>query len=443
MFCFTDPLHAERDVLVTGVGLVTPLGVGREESWRRLLAGERGGSDAIRFDDQSDAQLQTLLRRRAAGAPVDRSQLAALLARRMAAAVVSTSLPPWQADDVLISLISYAALEACEDANLRSLLHGNTKAGCVIGTSKSSLAQMEAQCRLLQDGASGPLKNGDGDGRRWANVFRSDAPLQAVRQLTGISGPGSCPVAACATGLISVIQAAEWVRTGLCDVCLAGSVDASLRPSVLASFHRLGVLSHDSDAATACRPFDENRDGFIIGEGAAVLVLESRRHAERREATAYGRLLSGGWLSDPTGLTQIDVQGTVVSELLKRLIAAIGNDAHIDHINLHGTGTEPNDLAEARGLRSAFGSGVPVCSAVKGSIGHLLGGAGSVELAMTLLGLRDQVIPPCVNLQTLDERCDIPLIGGRATPHSQQIVAKLSLGFGGHVAGCVLERTAT
>ncbi len=442
MFCFTDPAEPERDVLVTGLGLVTPLAVGRDESWRRLLAGERAGCspihfDAAGFDSGTDDRLRRLLRRDAGGAPVDHIVVSQLLQDQLRTFAPTNALLAGQRQDRLISMMLVAAVEACNHAGVRSLLPGNVRAAVAIGTSKSSLAAMKREVLLLRDRPASPE---DADGKHWAAAFRSDAPLQAVRQVTGTAGPASCPVAACATGLVSVIQAADWIHAGLCDVCIAGSVDASLTPAVLASFHRLGILSRHDDVATACRPFAANRDGFIIGEGSAAVVLESRRHAEARRANSYGRLISGGWLSDPTGLTQIDTSGTVVAELLRRLMNAAGDECEIDHINLHGTGTEANDLAEARGVRTVFGSHAPVCSAIKGSIGHLLGGAGSVEFAMTLLSLRDQLLPPGVNSQDRDERCDISLTGEHAVAHRMTRVAKLSLGFGGHVAGCIVER---
>ena len=280
-------------------------------------------------------------------------------------------------------------------------------------------------------------------GQLWRHSFPTNAASQAAACLTAAQAVNSCPVAACATGLVSIIQAATAIRLGQCDVCFAGSADAALRSSVLASFHRLRVTSRQHDPRTACRPFDQNRDGFVIGEGAAVLVLESRRHAEKRGAHPIVRVSAGGWLSDPSGITQIDSSGEIVAELLRRTQNSLqrpGSVQPIEYINLHGTGTDSNDLAEANGIYKAFGTAAPVCSAVKGAIGHLLGGAGSVESALTMLALRDGILPCTTNLTSIDPLCPINLVQTSPLRQAVRRAAKLSLGFGGHVACAVFDK---
>lgn len=182
----------------------------------------------------------------------------------------------------------------------------------------------------------------------------------------------------------------------------------------------------------ACRPFDRNRDGFIAGEGAATLVLESRAVAEQRGATPLAQVLAGGWLTDPTGITQVDETGTIVRELLSRVLA--GRPAP-GALSLHGTGTVTNDLAEARGVAAFFPPDVSVpCFGVKGAIGHLLGAAGSVESAIAIRALQENRLPGTTNLTDQDPACPI-----RLSPRAQDFrhlptIARLSLGFGGHVA---------
>ena len=276
-------------------------------------------------------------------------------------------------------------------------------------------------------------------GSLWSHAFQTDSATRAITAVTGAKAASNCPVAACATGLIAVLQGAALVHAGLCDLCIVGSADAALRASVLASFHRLRVTSRHAEAASACRPFDESRDGFIVGEGAAVMILESRLHAETRRATPLARVTGGGWLNDPTGLTQIDTSGSVVAELLRRVMP--DDSPWPEVIGLHGTGTEPNDLAEARGLCSFFGqSSTPPCFAIKGALGHLLGAAGSVETALAVLSLHHQQIPATANLQSPDSRCPIHLSSRPEAMRSLRRIAKLSLGFGGHVACGIFER---
>jgi 3-oxoacyl-(acyl-carrier-protein) synthase len=220
---------------------------------------------------------------------------------------------------------------------------------------------------------------------------------------------------------------------------LAGSSDASLQPAIVGSFHRLGVMARvDSDASAACRPFDRDRSGFVIGEGAGCLVLESYEHAVARGARWYGEWLGGRMLSDPSGLTQLDPQGFSLQRLLQVLMDVAPQQP--DYINLHGTATVPNDRVESMAIRSVLGNAARqiACSSLKGGLGHLLGAAGTVELAATLLGIRDQVIPPTVNLVTPDPELDLDFTPRHSRKRRVDRAWKLSLGFGGHLsAACV------
>ena len=439
---FQSPQPSDRDVLATGLGMVTPLGLSREASWQTLTAGLTAARHLTRADVSHFDQLCDLMKAVPAGAPVDR----AVIAQR-AADVVTRWTPKLASDfqrhfshDCLNNMVAVSLMEALDDAELSVRELHEQRIGCVIGSSKASLQSTEAEyLDFRRHGSKAALADEISMGR-WQHAFLPDATLGCVKFLTQSEGPGNCPVAACATGLISVIEAAHYISSGQCDICIAGSADASLRASVLASFHRLGVLSRHTPPAMACRPFDINRDGFVIGEGAAVVILESRQHAERRGAESYAQIVSGGWLTDPTGMTQIDSEGRIVSQLIRQLIRQL-TSAHVPaHVQLHGTGTETNDLAEANGLNRIYGADqLPVCSASKGATGHLLGAAGSVEFGFTLLGLRDQIIPGTRNHLESDPRCHVNLLQHTASPSSLHSAMKLSLGFGGHVAGCVIR----
>jgi 3-oxoacyl-(acyl-carrier-protein) synthase len=273
--------------------------------------------------------------------------------------------------------------------------------------------------------------------------FLPDTPALAVAARLGAQGPALCPVAACATGLASLQRAADLIREGVCDIVLAGSTDASLTPLVVASFQRLGVLARGPDAASAGRPFDVRRNGFVIGEGAAVLVLENRDHAIARNASAYAEWLAGASLADAAGLTHLDPTGAGLTRLIRDVLVRGGVAPHaVDYINLHGTGTRENDVCETRGIRSALGTSAdrPGCSSLKGAIGHLLGAAGSVETACTLLAMRDGVIPPTINLEQPDPECNLDYTPETARPAALRTALKLSLGFGGHLTAALLGR---
>ena len=248
-------------------------------------------------------------------------------------------------------------------------------------------------------------------------------------------------MAACATGLAACQRAAELIRSGDCDIVIAGSGDASLHPAVLSSFRRLGVVSREElDAAMACRPFDRNRSGFAVGEGAACLILERLTDAQDRKAVGYAEWIDGLMLSDSFGLTQQDPDGTSVRQLLGELKRR--TDTAPDHINLHGTGTQSNDRVECQAIREVFGSAANQidCCSLKGGLGHLLGAAGSVELAATALSIRDQVVPPTVNLRHQDEECPLQLTALYEKPKPIEMAWKISMGFGGHIAGACLRR---
>lgn len=336
----------------------------------------------------------------------------------------------------------WSAAEAINDAQLvrefdsKKCEERGIRSGCVIGTSKVAL-------RSFAQAFHGLLQARDFRIVDWEHLW-PHAASQAVAHAFGISGPILCPVAACATGLVSLIRGADLIRTGECDVVLAGSSDASLLPIVLASYQRLGVLARGFDQPeAACRPFDARRSGFLIGEGAATFVLESQSNAQARGARTYGELLAGGMASDPSGITVVDSTGGALARLIGDVLRrAAVRPKEVGYINLHGTATRPNDVAETRAVRSAFGvvaNQIP-CSGQKGAIGHLLGAAGSVEAAITLLALRDQNTPPTANLENRDRDCDLNYSTTIGAKLSSEIALKLSLGFGGHLAAAVFHR---
>lgn len=375
------------------------------------------------------SELCDLIKRVPGGAPVDHAGVADVVANCIDRNRWDSDLATTYMHDSLNNIVLASLNEAMCDADLVDALPAPERIGCVIGSSKASLRAMESFSREFESVSATSRES-------WWKTCFPDAPLRCVQQVLGAAGPSLCPVAACASGLISVIQGAQLIRSGSCDVCIVGSADASLRASVLASFHRLGVTAKSAEPNSACRPFDRDRDGFIIGEGGAVMILESREHAAQRGVPSYGKLASGGWLTDTTGLTQIDGSGSVVEEVLKRCTDATSPP---DLVSLHGTGTTTNDLAESHGVQRTFGERRPPCFGVKGAIGHLLGAAGSVEFALMLLAMKHGVVPGTANLTNLDENCCVDVESAvRQAPIDSAI--KLSLGFGGHVAACEVFR---
>lgn len=390
-------------VVITGVGLVSPLGVDREHSWEGVSSG-RAAARLMPVDD---------------GLPP--------------VSGVHHSLPGWigcpavqggnAADDRVLALGRRATREALSDARIGPGNLDPTRVGCVFGTSKGSLFAASAAWRPAGDNSSFAAS--------WPSAVAS-----AIGAEQGWEGPSLAPIAACATGLVAVIRAAQLLREGACDVVLAGSADDSLHPLVLASFQRLGVLARHSDPARASRPFDRGRNGFVIGAGAGALVLERQSHAAARGASWYAAIGPGRYAADPSGMTTLDPTGRTLARLLSEAIPT-GRRPH--YLNLHGTGTRLNDPAECRAAR-LVGLGACRAGSLKGGLGHLLGAAGSVELGLLCLAIRDQRLPPNVNLDDVDPECDLPWIGPNAEAARVDSILKVSLGFGGHQAALWLER---
>ena len=410
----TSSSTATPRVVVTGLGLWTSLGSDRESTWQSLLEG-RSASRWLTAPHWTGTEAM-------AGAPCESPQSDADAAR-----------------DPVVALALRVATEATHDAALSPSRLAHERTGVVFGTSKgglhtfSRLAETARSARECQDSSS-PREN-------WLDVW-PDAAARAVAREFDCRGPMLCPVLACATGLAACQRAAELIREDVCDVVLAGSADASLQPAILGSFRRLGVLARPSndDAATACRPFDRDRTGFVVGEGAACLVFESLEHAQSRRANWYGEWLAGRRLTDPSGLTQLDPAGTS----LRRLLRDLARDVPLrpDYINLHGTATIPNDRVESSAIRDQLACDARhvACSSLKGGLGHLLGAAGSVELAATFLAIRDQISPPTVNLFARDPDFDLDFTPHAARPRRIDLAWKLSLGFGGHLSAACIGR---
>ena len=466
---------SERDVLVTGVGAVTPAGLTAADTFRFVQRGGVSARSLTSSDIDHWSGLGQVAGLQRSGCVVDHRQVAAWLG----SSVLSGRIQQAGLQDVLsepmIAMALLAFAEAWRTAGFSSdVMAGESdpdRTAVVFGSSKGGLrtaerlvalersiganARVSLPATVCAGGTPALLAESAGvrpacvssaaladvaepepdpalAARIWRRQAGTDAATTAIAGLLQAEAGVMCPVAACATGLIAVLQGAALIASGQCDVCVVGSSDAALRASVLSSFHRLGVLSRRGPAELACCPFDIHRGGFVVGEGAGVLILESRRNAKRRGVAGLCRVLGGGWLSDPTGLTQMDESGEVVREVLRRCCEANGVQPGI--LGLHGTATETNDLVEARGVSAAGLADVSECYAVKGSVGHLLGAAGSVETILTVQGIAAGQRPGTVNLSQQDQRCHLRIARHSAAVSQREVWGKLSLGFGGHVA---------
>lgn len=419
-------MHDTPRVVITGVGMVTPLGSTTESSWCGFQAGQ-SATQWLSHGFPSRDHGHNAPTARSAGAP---------------ALLPTDGLEGDLEFDPVTRMALAASKQAIADARLDLSKADLSRVGCVIGTSKGGLSSFASAWQNERSPAAEPRAE-QAISQLWQRYVPSSAAA-AVAAKFDLQAAALCPVAACATGLISVARGVELIQEGYCDTVLAGSSDASLRTIVRASFQRLGVLAHGfDDPAGACRPFDRRRNGFLIGEGAAVLVLERAEVAEARGAEPYAEWLAGGMCAEAGHLTRLEGDPRALSRLIVDVLrsARVAPD-EIDYVNTHGTATRPNDLCETRGLKSALGHGVRgvSCSSLKGGAGHLLGAAGSVELGTTLLAMRDGIVPPTVNLSEPDAECDLDYTPRVSRPRRLETALKISLGFGGHIAVALVRR---
>jgi 3-oxoacyl-[acyl-carrier-protein] synthase II len=271
-----------------------------------------------------------------------------------------------------------------------------------------------------------------------------DSPTGRVAIEFGLRGPNMAVSTACATGNNAIGEATEMIRRGAADVMITGSTEAGVVELSLASFNNMTAISRRNDSPeTASRPFDKSRDGFVVAEGAAVLVIEALEHALARGAHIYGEILGYATTDDAFHVTAPLENGEGAAKAMSKALRSAGLTIQdIDYINAHGTGTQLNDASETRAVKAVFGErayDVPM-SSTKSTTGHMLGAAGSVEAIFSLMAIRDQFLPPTINLHEPDPTCDLNYIPNVGIPHPVQHIMSNSFGFGGHNAVLILGK---
>lgn len=375
------------EVVVTGIGLVSALGT-LNLSWQHLLAGKSG----IRLN-QPFPELQARPLALIGETPAD-----------------------------LKTLTHQVVADALQDARLVPPL---PDCGVVIGSSRSQQASWEKLARQMygDDPPQPPLNKGGF--QDFLETLPHMGAIAAAHQI-GSTGTVSAPMAACATGIWAIAQGFELIRTGQCQRVIAGAVEAPITPLTLAGFEKMGAL-----AQTGCYPFDRHREGLVLGEGAAVLVLESAELAKSRGASIYGRILGFGLTADAYHVSAPEPGGKGAIAAVKQCLERSRlSTSDIDYIHAHGTSTQLNDQNEAHLIQHLFPQGVPV-SSTKGVTGHTLGASGALGVAFCLMGIKYQILPPCVGLK--ESEFDLDLVG---VPRQTEIrrVLCLSFGFGGQNA---------
>ena len=408
-------------VVVTGIGLVTPMGLDRKSTWDSLLEGKSGIDYISLFDAEGYES-------RIAG-EVNEFDATAALGRKEAKRL-----------DRFAQFACVAALEALEHANLNMEKEDADRVGVLIGSGVGGIITITDQHKILLQ--KGPKRVSP----FLVPMMLGDMASGQVSMMIGAKGPNFSTVSACATGADSIGEALEMIRRGRADVVIAGGTEAAVCEIGVAGFNSCMALStRNEDPQGASRPFDSGRDGFVLGEGAGLIVLESLKHAEQRGANILAELSGYGASSDAHHVTQPHPEGEGAARAMKWAIedAGIAPDK-VDYINAHGTSTPLNDKYETIAMKRMYGDHAYklTISSTKSMTGHLLGAAGGIEAAFTVLAIKDGVVPPTINLDDPDPDCDLNYVPNNAKKQTVNVAMSNSLGFGGHNSSLVFKRFA-
>ncbi|MEY2690064.1 MAG: beta-ketoacyl-[acyl-carrier-protein] synthase [Pseudomonadota bacterium] len=410
-----------RRIVVTGLGLVTPVGNTVDESWSNLLAGRSGIASLQRFDP---ANLSVRFAGEVKGFKID-DYIPAKDARHM---------------DAFIHFGIAAALQAVRDAGLPEgaalTEEQSERIGVMVGSGIGGLPLIEeTHIEYTARGA-----------RRISPFFVPASIINMISGhvsiLCGYKGPNLAMVTACTTGLHSIGVAARLIDCGDADVMIAGGAESTISPLGIGGFAAARALStRNDDPAAASRPWDKDRDGFVLGEGGGVMVLEEYEHAKKRGAKIYAELTGFGMSGDAYHMTAPNVDGPKRSMLNALRNAGVNADA-VQYVNAHGTSTPLGDINETNAIKLAFGDAAKklVVNSTKSMTGHLLGGAGGIESVFTVLAVHHQVSPPTINLQTPDPECDLDYCANTAREMRIDVAVKNNFGFGGTNGTLVFKR---
>ena len=405
--------------VITGVGLVTPLGCRVEQVWKSVCEGRSG---IRRITDEALSGFRSKI-----GGECPEFTTDGYMEQHEAKRI-----------DRFVQYAVVAAMDAIKQSGLNFATEDRSRCASIIGSGVGGLAEIEVQHQKLIDKGGGRVSPFT------IPKIMSNAAAGQVSIQYRLTGPSYAVSTACASGANAVHNAVALIRAGVVDVAIVGGTEAALTKLGMAGFCAMRALSErNDDPKGASRPFDRDRDGFVLSEGAGILVLESDEHAKSRGAEILGEILGSGITSDATHIAQPDEQGHEAARAMTLALedAKIGPE-RVDYINAHGTSTTLGDLAETAAIKLAFGGlakKIPI-SSTKSQMGHLLGGSAGVAAILTLLALRDGVIPPTINLENPDPACDLDYTPRQAREKKCSIAITNSFGFGGHNACLVIGR---
>lgn len=409
----------KRRVVVTGLGIISPLGNDKNIFWENLLKGKSGISFIEKFDvseypSKIAAQVRDFN-------PLD--YLTHREARRM---------------DRFIQFACAAARQAIEDANLVINERNAERVGVWVGSGIGGLETCEKQHETLLTKGSGSVSP------LLIPMMIANMASGQISILCGAKGPNGCTVTACASGTHSIGDAFRLIQCGKADTMITGGAEASITPLGIAGFCSMKALStHNDNPEEASRPFDAGRDGFIMGEGAGIVVLEEMNQALERGATIYAELVGYGATGDAYHIVQPDAEGDGAARAFTlALHDARINPSEVDYINAHGTSTSMNDIMETKAIKKALGEHAyqVAISSTKSMTGHMLGAAGAVEFIATTFACKNNLLPPTINYKEPDPECDLDYVPNVPRKKEVNVAISDSLGFGGHNAALVIRK---
>ncbi|MEW6715737.1 MAG: beta-ketoacyl-ACP synthase II [Nitrospirota bacterium] len=408
-----------RRVVITGVGMVTPLGTGTEKSWKGIIEG-RSGVRRITHFDPADIPCQ-----------------------------IAAEVPDFEADrfieakeqkkmDRFIHLGLAAAVMAMEDSGLKITAENSERIGVIVGSGMGGLPAVEHYTKLLNE-----------KGHRKISPFFIPMTIinLAAGQISirfGAKGPNSAVATACASGTHSIGEAFRLVQSGVADAMIAGGAEATITPLAIGGFAAMKALSRrNHEPEKASRPFDKDRDGFVMGEGAGMLILEELEHAVKRGARIYSEINGYGMTSDAYHISSPSPDGDGAARCMRNALKDSSINPHeVNYINAHGTSTKYGDELETVAIKNVFGQhAYELCvSSTKSMTGHLLGASGGVEGVICALSIFNGIVPPTINLDEPDPECDLDYVPNSSRPLDINVAISNSFGFGGTNACIVLKK---
>jgi 3-oxoacyl-[acyl-carrier-protein] synthase II len=399
-----------RRVVVTGMGMVSPVGLNVQESWKNTVAGKSGVGKITRFDtSQHSVHIAAEVKGFAVGDAMDAKEAGRA--------------------PLFLQYAAKAAQEAMRDAALAEGNYNPDRAGTCVGVGIGSIDILEENYKALLE-----------KGPRRVSPFLiphmiANMASGLVSRLNNLKGPNMCTTTACASGTHGIGESFLYIQNNLADIMVCGGVESAITPSAIAGFANMKALSpNNENPGEASRPFDLNRDGFVMGEGAGILVLEELEHAKKRGAKIYAEMVGYGMSGDAYHITSPAPEGEGAQRCMKMALSTGSIPlAEVDYINAHGTSTKLNDFYETRAIKGVFGDGAPKISisSTKGVTGHCLGAAGGIEAVFAVKAIDEQLVPPTAGLKTPDPECDLDYTPGEARRRTVRYALSNSFGFGG------------